>query len=76
MNGLGQISAAVIAALQSAGVTAVAAYEGRAKRYDGPVAAVDVESAAESAPGMGNYLGQAAARRPGRSRNSTAGRWM
>ncbi len=60
MNGLGQICAAVIAALQDAGITAVSAYEGIAKRYDGPVAAVDVESAAESAPGMGNYLGQAA----------------
>lgn len=60
MNGLGQICAAVITALQDAGITAVAAYEGRAKRYGGPVAAVDVESAAESAPGMGNYLGQTA----------------
>lgn len=58
MNGLGQICAAVIVALQEAGITAVNAYQGVAKRYDGPVAAVDVESAAESASGMGNYLGQ------------------
>ena len=49
MNGLNQVRGAVIAALNGGGLTAVAAYEGKAKRYPGAVIAVDVAEAAGKA---------------------------
>ena len=42
MTELNQVTAAVIRTLESAGLAAVAAYDGPAKRYPGAVAAVDV----------------------------------
>ncbi|MEA5041000.1 MAG: hypothetical protein VB053_00480 [Oscillibacter ruminantium] len=45
MNGLNQVRDAVISALKSAGVAAVPACEGNAKKYAGAVAAVDVATA-------------------------------
>lgn len=58
MNGLNQVRDAVIAAIKNAGVAAVPAYEGREKRYDGPVAAVDVAAAEGKPVGLCGYLGE------------------
>lgn len=58
MNGLNQIRDAVIAAIQSAGIAAIPAYEGAAKRYDCSVIAVDVASAEGKPVGLSSYLGQ------------------
>lgn len=58
MNGLNQVRDAVIAALDAAGVNAVPAYEGAAKRYKTPVAAVDVASAEGKPVGLCSYLGE------------------
>lgn len=58
MNGLNQVRSAVIAALADGGLTAVAAYEGKAKRYPGAVIAVDVAEAAGKAMALCSYLGK------------------
>ncbi|WP_352416678.1 hypothetical protein [Oscillibacter ruminantium] len=58
MNGLNQVRDAVISALKSAGVAAVPAYEGNAKKYAGAVAAVDVATAEGKAVGLSSYLGE------------------
>lgn len=58
MNGLSQISGAVIAALQGAGLTAAPAYAGAAREIAGPAAAVDVADAGSRPVGFGDYLGQ------------------
>ncbi len=58
MTGLNQVKAAVIETLQKAGLSAVTAYDGAAKRYDGPVAAVDVAEAAGKPGAFDSYLGQ------------------
>ena len=58
MNGLNQVRGAVIAALNGGGLTAVAAYEGKAKRYPGAVIAVDVAEAAGKAMALCSYLGK------------------
>lgn len=57
MNGLNQVRSAVLSALTGAGVTAVAAYDGTAQRYEAPVAAVDLAAAAAKTAGLGSYLG-------------------
>ena len=58
MNGLNQVRDAVLEALRRAGVAAVPAFEGAAKRYPGAVAAVDVAVGAGRAAGLGGYLGR------------------
>lgn len=58
MNGLNQVCAAVLESLRAAGLTAVAAYDGAAKRYGGPVVAAGVESVQGQPAGLGGYLGQ------------------
>ena len=58
MNGLNQVRGAVIAALNGGGLTAVAAYEGKAKQYPGAVIAVDVAEAAGKAMALCSYLGK------------------
>lgn len=58
MNGLNQVRDAVIDALRSAGVAAVSAYEGAAKKYEGAVAAVDLATAEGKAVGLCGYLGE------------------
>lgn len=58
MNGLNQIRAAVLTALQSAGLTAVPAFDGTAHRYAAPVTAVDVADAGSRPVGFGDYLGE------------------
>lgn len=58
MTGLNQVRAAVIQALREAGLTAVAAYDGAARQYDGAVAAVDVAEASGKPAALGSYLGQ------------------
>lgn len=58
MNGLNQVRDAVIAALKGAGLTAVPAFEGVAKAYQGPVAAVDVAAAEGKSVGLCGYLGE------------------
>ena len=57
MSGVLQIREAVIAALEAAGLTAVAAYQGKAKHHTGPVAAVDVAAVSTREAGFGSYLG-------------------
>ena len=59
MRELNQIRDAVVAALQAAGLCALASYpDQRAKRYAGPVAAVAVETAESRTVGFCNYLGE------------------
>ena len=59
MRELNQIRDAVAAALQAAGLCALASYpDQRAKRYAGPVAAVAVETAESRTVGFCNYLGE------------------
>lgn len=58
MNGLNQVRGAVIETLLRGGLTAVAAYDGKAKRYPGPVIAVDVAEAGGKALALCSYLGQ------------------
>jgi hypothetical protein len=58
MTGLNQVRTAVVQTLTAAGLTAVTAYDGEAKRYDVPVAAVDVAEVTGKPMAMGSYLGQ------------------
>ncbi len=59
MRELTQVRDAVIDALESAGLTALAAFPAeRAKRYPGAVAAVAVGAAESGAVGFCNYLGE------------------
>ncbi len=58
MNGLNQVRDAVIDALKGAGLAAMAAYEGAAKEYEGPVASVDVAAAEGKSVGLSGYLGE------------------
>ena len=58
MNGLNQVRGAVIAALTGGGLTAVAAYDGKAKRYPGAVVAVDVAEATGKTMAFCSYLGK------------------
>jgi hypothetical protein len=58
MTGLNQVRDAVLQILQAAGLTAVAAWDGAAKRYEGAVAAVDVAEASGKPAAIGGYLGQ------------------
>ena len=59
MRELNQIRDAVAAALQAAGLCALASYpDQRAKRYAGPVAAVSVDTAESRTVGFCNYLGE------------------
>jgi len=58
MTGLNQVRDAVIRTLRDAGLPAVAAYDGAAKRYDGAVASVDVAEAVGKPGGFDSYLGQ------------------
>ena len=58
MSGLNQVRLAVIGALERAGVKAVPAFEGKAKRYHGAVAAVDVGAVSGKPVSLGSYLGQ------------------
>ena len=59
MRELNQIRDAVVAALQAAGLCALASYpDQRAKRYAGPGAAVAVETAESRTVGFCNYLGE------------------
>lgn len=58
MTELNQVTAAVIRTLESAGLAAVAAYDGPAKRYPGAVTAVDVAEAVEKPAAFDRYLGQ------------------
>lgn len=58
MNGLNQVRGAVVQVLEDGGLTALAAYAGKAKRYDGPVITVDVAQAAGRAMALCSYLGK------------------
>ena len=59
MRELTQVRDAVVSALKTAGLAAMAAFPaGAAKRYDGPVAAVAVGAAEGTAMGFCNYLGE------------------
>jgi hypothetical protein len=59
MKELTQVRDAVVSALQSAGLDAMAAFPAeRAGRYEGPVAAVAVGAAEGTAMGFCNYLGE------------------
>jgi hypothetical protein len=58
VNGLNQIRDAVIQTLKNAGLAAIPAWEGTAKRYARPVVAVDVAQAAGGAMALGSYLGE------------------
>jgi len=58
MTGLNQVRDAVVKTLRDAGLTAMAAYGGAAKRYDGAVASVDVAEAVGKPGGFDSYLGQ------------------
>ena len=58
MNGLNQVRAAVLEALQAAGLQTLPRMEtGERKDWGGPVAVVGVAQAAGKAMGLGNYLG-------------------
>ncbi len=58
MTGLNQVKTAVLQTLKAAGLNAVAAYDGAAKRYSGAVAAVDVAEAVGKPGAFDSYLGQ------------------
>ena len=58
MRGLNQVRQAIIDALSAAGLTAVPAFEGQAKRYDTAVVAVDVGAVSGKPAAMGSYLGE------------------
>ena len=58
MRGLNQVRQAIIDALSVAGLTAVPAFEGQAKRYDTAVVAVDVGAVSGKPAAMGSYLGE------------------
>ena len=58
MRGLNQVRQAIIDALSAAGLTAVPAFEGQAKRYDTAVVAVDVGTVSGKPAAMGGYLGE------------------
>lgn len=59
MKELTAIRDAVLAALQEAGITALAAFPAeRARSYSGPVAAVAVDTAESKTVGFCNYLGE------------------
>ena len=58
MTGLNQVRTAVIQTLRSAGLAAVAAYDGAVRQYGGAVAAVDVAEASGKPAALGSYLGQ------------------
>lgn len=58
MTGLNQIRTAVLSTLTDAGLTAVAAWDGAAKRYDGAVIAVDAAEVSGRPMALGGYLGE------------------
>lgn len=58
MKGLNLVRSAIVTSLTEAGMTAVPAWTGPAKRYSGAVVAVDVAEASGKPMAMGSYLGE------------------